>query len=132
MGVGGALMWPAILGMTYEILPEEKAGLAGGVIIGAAGLGNAIGPADRRRLHRPPQLALDLLPNVPVAIFAVLVTYRFVHVKEPEAGEQKIDYAGDRGDLGRPRLAADRARPGRRLGLGRPEDHRAVGARAWS
>src|SRR6188768_3082291 len=44
MGVGGALMWPAILGMTYEILPEDKAGLAGGVIIGAAGLGNAIGP----------------------------------------------------------------------------------------
>ena len=44
MGVGGALMWPAILGMTYEILPEEKAGLAGGIIIGAAGLGNAVGP----------------------------------------------------------------------------------------
>ncbi|HEX6601758.1 MAG TPA: MFS transporter, partial [Solirubrobacterales bacterium] len=44
MGIGGALMWPAILGMTYEILPEEKAGLAGGIIIGAAGLGNAIGP----------------------------------------------------------------------------------------
>ena len=44
MGIGGALMWPAILGMTYEILPEEKAGLAGGIIIGAAGLGNALGP----------------------------------------------------------------------------------------
>src|SRR6187431_1829693 len=24
MGVGGALMWPAILGMTYAILPESK------------------------------------------------------------------------------------------------------------
>ena len=44
MGIGGALMWPAILGMTYELLPEDKAGLAGGIIIGAAGLGNAIGP----------------------------------------------------------------------------------------
>src|SRR3954449_4012023 len=30
MGIGGALMWPAILGMTYELLPEEKAGLGGG------------------------------------------------------------------------------------------------------
>jgi MFS family permease len=30
MGIGGALMWPAILGMTYGLLPEEKAGLAGG------------------------------------------------------------------------------------------------------
>ena len=26
MGIGGALMWPAILGMTYALLPEEKAG----------------------------------------------------------------------------------------------------------
>ena len=44
MGIGGALMWPAILGMTFALLPEEKAGLAGGIILGAAGLGNAIGP----------------------------------------------------------------------------------------
>src|SRR5512133_760985 len=27
MGIGGALMWPAILGMTYAALPENKAGL---------------------------------------------------------------------------------------------------------
>src|SRR5262249_3411272 len=44
MGVGGALMWPAILGMTYALLPESKAGLAGGLILGVAGLGNAVGP----------------------------------------------------------------------------------------
>jgi MFS family permease len=44
MGVGGAFMWPAILGMTYAILPRSKAGLAGGLILGAAGFGNAIGP----------------------------------------------------------------------------------------
>ena len=29
MGIGGTLMWPAILGMTYTLLPEDKAGLAG-------------------------------------------------------------------------------------------------------
>jgi MFS family permease len=44
MGVGGAMMWPAILGMTYSLLPREKAGLAGGLILGAAGFGNAVGP----------------------------------------------------------------------------------------
>src|SRR5690242_7932839 len=44
MGVGGAMMWPAILGMTYALLPREKAGLAGGLILGAAGFGNAVGP----------------------------------------------------------------------------------------
>src|SRR6202012_6296760 len=35
MGVGAALMLPAIIGMTYAILPEDKAGLAGGIIMGA-------------------------------------------------------------------------------------------------
>jgi len=94
MGIGGALMWPAILGMTYEILPEEKAGLAGGIIIGAAGLGNAIGPLVGG-------LCTDLLTwrwifflNVPVSLFAVVVTYFLVHVTEPEASDRRIDYAG--------------------------------------
>jgi MFS family permease len=36
MGVGGAMMWPAILGVTYAILPQSKAGLAGGLVLGAA------------------------------------------------------------------------------------------------
>ncbi len=44
MGVGAAMMWPAILGMTFAALPPEKAGLAGGLILGAAGLGQAMGP----------------------------------------------------------------------------------------
>ncbi len=29
MGIGGALIWPALLGMTYAALPAAKAGLAG-------------------------------------------------------------------------------------------------------
>src|SRR5689334_11184504 len=44
MGIGGALMWPAILGMTYAVTPASRAGLAGGIILGSAGLGNAAGP----------------------------------------------------------------------------------------
>src|SRR2546421_6787198 len=44
MGIGGALMLPAILGITYATLPEEKAGLAGGLILGAARVGDVIGP----------------------------------------------------------------------------------------
>ena len=63
MGIGGALMWPAILGMTFAILPEEKAGLAGGIILGAAGLGNAIGPLIGGVLTDAAELALDLLPQ---------------------------------------------------------------------
>lgn len=94
MGIGGALMWPAILGMTYQILPEEKAGLAGGIIIGAAGLGNAIGPLLGGVLTQELSWRWIFFLNVPIAIFAVAVTYLLVHVKEPEATEHRIDYAG--------------------------------------
>ncbi|HVQ59069.1 MAG TPA: MFS transporter, partial [Solirubrobacterales bacterium] len=94
MGIGGALMWPAILGMTYELLPEEKAGLAGGIIIGAAGLGNAIGPLIGGIFTQELSWRWIFFLNVPIALFAVLVTYFLVHVKEPEAKDQRIDYPG--------------------------------------
>jgi EmrB/QacA subfamily drug resistance transporter len=94
MGIGGALMWPAILGMTYELLPEEKAGLAGGIIIGAAGLGNTVGPLLGGALTEELSWRWIFFLNVPIAAFAVGVTYWLVHVKEPEAGERRIDYPG--------------------------------------
>jgi EmrB/QacA subfamily drug resistance transporter len=94
MGIGGALMWPAILGMTYEILPEEKAGLAGGIIIGAAGIGNAVGPLLGGVLTQELSWRWIFFLNVPIAIFAVAVTYLLVHVKEPENKDHRIDYPG--------------------------------------
>jgi EmrB/QacA subfamily drug resistance transporter len=94
MGIGGALMWPAILGMTYELLPEEKAGLAGGIIIGAAGLGNAIGPLIGGVFTQELSWRWIFFLNVPVAAFAVGVTWFLVHVKEPETSERRIDYTG--------------------------------------
>jgi len=94
MGIGGALMWPAILGMTYELLPEEKAGLAGGIIIGAAGLGNALGPLIGGVLTQELSWRWIFFLNVPIAAFAVGVTWFLVHVKEPDPGERRIDYTG--------------------------------------
>ncbi len=94
MGIGGALMWPAILGMTYELLPEERAGLAGGVIIGAAGLGNAMGPLIGGVLTDALSWRWIFFLNVPISVFAVLVTWFLVKIEEPEAGEQRIDYGG--------------------------------------
>ncbi len=94
MGIGGALMWPAILGMTYELLPDDRAGLAGGIVIGAAGLGNAAGPLIGGLLTDALSWRWIFFLNVPIAIFAVAVTYFLVRVKEPVASERRIDYAG--------------------------------------
>lgn len=94
MGIGGALMWPAILGMVFAILPKEKAGLAGGIILGAAGIGNAMGPLIGGVLTDLASWRWLFFLNVPVTVFAVLVTYFLVHVEEPESPDHRIDYAG--------------------------------------
>jgi EmrB/QacA subfamily drug resistance transporter len=94
MGIGGALMWPAILGMTYALLPDSKAGLAGGLILGTAGLGNALGPLIGGVLTDLASWRWIFFLNVPVTIFAVLITYYLAHPEEPEPTEQRIDYAG--------------------------------------
>jgi EmrB/QacA subfamily drug resistance transporter len=94
MGIGGALMWPAILGMTYAILPEDKAGLAGGIIIGAAGLGNAAGPLIGGVLTDLASWRWIFFVNVPIAAFAVAVVWSSVHLTETTDSDHRIDYAG--------------------------------------
>src|SRR5207342_276822 len=78
MGVGGAMMWPAILGLTYAILPDDKAGLAGGLILGVAGLGNAVGPLLGGFLTDVLSWRWLFFVNLPIAAFAMIVTARRV------------------------------------------------------
>ena len=94
MGVGGAMMWPAILGMTYAILPQSKAGLAGGLILGAAGFGNAIGPLIGGALTDALSWRWIFFLNLPIAAFAMLVTWRVVRADEGTLSDHRIDYGG--------------------------------------
>jgi EmrB/QacA subfamily drug resistance transporter len=94
MGVGGALMWPAILGMTYAITPHERAGLAGGLIMGAAGLGNAVGPLLGGGLTDALSWRWIFFLNLPIAAFAILVTWRVVPLDKRDEVDRRIDYGG--------------------------------------
>jgi EmrB/QacA subfamily drug resistance transporter len=94
MAIGAALMWPAILGMTYAALPESKAGLAGGLILGAAGLGNAMGPLLGGVLTDELSWRWIFFLNVPIAAFAMLVTWLKVHQPRPAVEDERIDYPG--------------------------------------
>jgi EmrB/QacA subfamily drug resistance transporter len=94
MGVGGALMWPAILGMTYAALPPSKAGLAGGLILGAAGFGNAVGPLLGGAFTDFLSWRWIFYFNLPITAFAVLVTYLKVHQPREQVEDTRIDYAG--------------------------------------
>ncbi len=94
MAVGGALMWPAILGMTYALLPDSKAGLAGGLILGVAGLGNAVGPMLGGFLTDEFSWRWVFFVNLPITAFAMFVTARRVPETKEASAERHIDYGG--------------------------------------
>lgn len=94
MGIGGAMMWPAILGMTYALLPANRAGLAGGIILGAAGFGNAVGPLLGGALTDFLSWRWIFYLNLPITAIAMLATWRVVPPDAPDDADQRIDYAG--------------------------------------
>jgi EmrB/QacA subfamily drug resistance transporter len=94
MGIGGAMMWPAVLGMTFAILPADKAGLAGGLILGAAGFGNAAGPLIGGALTEALSWRWILFVNLPIAVIACVVTWRAVPESRADTGRERIDYFG--------------------------------------
>jgi EmrB/QacA subfamily drug resistance transporter len=94
MGIGGALMWPAILGMTYAILPHDKAGLAGGLILGVAGFGNAVGPLYGGLLTDVLSWRWVFFMNLPVTAFAAFVAQREVRESRGDVTSHAIDYLG--------------------------------------
>jgi EmrB/QacA subfamily drug resistance transporter len=94
MGVGGAIMWPAVLGMTFAALPEDKQGLAGGLIIGVAGIGNAFGPLLGGFLTEALSWRWVFVINVPVTIAAVAITWRYIHQPPTGSDDDRVDYLG--------------------------------------
>jgi EmrB/QacA subfamily drug resistance transporter len=94
MGIGGAMMWPAVLGMTYEILPDDRAALAGGLIIGSAGFGNAAGPLIGGLLTDALSWRWILFANLPIAALACFVTWRSVAESRGSGAEEGIDVPG--------------------------------------
>ena len=94
MGIGGALMWPAILGLTFDLLPESKAGLAGGLVIAAAGLGNAVGPLVGGALTQALSWRWIFFVNLPIAGLAAAATLWTIPHDKPVDPGQRLDYAG--------------------------------------
>ena len=125
MGVGGALMWPAILGMTYALLPKSRAGLAGGLILGAAGFGNAVGPLLGGMLTDALSWRWIFFLNLPIAAFAVLVTLRVV-AKDPKRDRTSASTMPASPRCRSGSSLAARARRGRDARLARPTDRRPV------
>jgi EmrB/QacA subfamily drug resistance transporter len=94
MAIGGAVMWPATLAMTYAVLPEERRGLAGGLILGVIGLGDAAGPLLGGGLTDLESWRWVLLVNLPVSALAVTVVLRTIPATPGEGGDRRFDWGG--------------------------------------
>lgn len=94
MGIGGSMVWPAMLGIAYTLVPEEKAALVGGLILGFAGIGNAMGPMLGGAFTEYLSWRWIFYINVPVAIIAILVTLSVVPKDQVEDIEKTVDYPG--------------------------------------
>lgn len=93
-GIGAAFLWPAILGIVYSSVRDEQKGLAVGLILGAAGVGNAAGPLVGGFLTEIISWRAVLFVNVPLALIAGVITWFKVKEQYAGTGEKKIDYWG--------------------------------------
>ncbi|MEM9106586.1 MAG: MFS transporter [Pseudomonadota bacterium] len=94
MGVGGALMWPAVLGLTFAVVPEDRAGLAGGLITAVAGLGNAAGPLLGGVLTDTLGWQWIFFINVPIALIGMITLIFAIPKDEAADRQERIDYGG--------------------------------------
>ena len=94
MGIGGAMTWPALIALIYGLVPEEKAALAGGLVMGVAGIGNAMGPMLGGVFTEYLSWRWIFFLNLPVATLAMLVVLWTVEKDSTDEVEERVDYPG--------------------------------------
>lgn len=93
-GVGGAMLWPCIIGILYSSVSANQKSLAGGIFMVIAGIGNAAGPLIGGVLTEYASWRWVLFVNVPVCLIAGIIAYFEVEDQVLEESNSAIDYLG--------------------------------------
>ena len=93
-GVGGSILWPSVIGITFASVSKQHKGLAMGLVFGIAGIGNSLGPLVGGILTEDISWRWVLFANVPMAVIAVFITYFIVDEQSGENIEKRIDFPG--------------------------------------
>ncbi len=93
-GVGAALLWPSMIGIIYSSVSDDQKGFAVGLILGAAGVGNAVGPLVGGVLTEFASWRWVLFVNVPLCVIAGILTYLEVAKQPVEKGTKYVDSLG--------------------------------------
>jgi MFS family permease len=93
-GIGGAMLWPCIIGILYSSVSDNQKSLAGGLFMAMAGIGNAVGPLVGGVLTQFASWRWVLFVNVPVCIITGIITYLEVEEQVVEKAKSAVDYIG--------------------------------------
>lgn len=94
IGLGGALIWAAGIGMAYSLMPRNRAGLAGGLILMVSGLTNAVGPIIGGIFSEYLSWRWILFANIIIAVLVVLSSWKKCLEGQTYKLRRKIDYLG--------------------------------------
>lgn len=93
-GFGGALFVPPLYALCFEFFPEDKRGLAIGILGVGAGIGLAIGPSFGGFLLNEWGWRWIFLINGPLCFICIATVMLCVPQETPERANQKIDIVG--------------------------------------
>src|ERR671924_669720 len=93
-GVGSALMNPATLSIITATFPPRQRGMAIGIWAGVAALALAIGPLVGGLITQHISWNWIFFINIPVGVFAILVTRLVVDVSRDTSAVQRLDLPG--------------------------------------
>lgn len=94
MAIGAALIWPSVVGLLFGLVPPGRAGLAGSLLLGVSGIGNALDPIVGGLLTDQLSWRWILVFNMPIAAAAVTLVARYIDPDPPAEQRQHLDWAG--------------------------------------
>ncbi len=94
MAVGAALIWPPVVGMIFAFVPSDRTGLAGALLLGVSGIGNALGPIVDGFFTDQLSWRWILVLNIPIAVAAITVVARYVASDRATQKGERLDWLG--------------------------------------
>lgn len=93
-GIGAAIIWPCIMGLCVAAVPKEDSGFAIGLILGAAGLGNILGPIAAGVLNDLSTWRWFFVLNVATVVLSAILATRWIAADVPGDLKERIDLPG--------------------------------------
>jgi DHA2 family methylenomycin A resistance protein-like MFS transporter len=93
-GVGGALIWPAVIAISFAAVPPARAGFAIGTVLGAAGFGNVLGPLLGGTFAELATWRLLFVVNIPACLIVGAMAWRLLRSTTEGQERRGLDLPG--------------------------------------